>query len=181
MMPTIPCKSLILCLALTAAQGAAYAIDAVSLELAEGEKVQMLRLGLQSDWAQRWFQSNGSHMGGFWDLSLAQWRGTRYQNRPDQTQDITSIGLTPVLRFQQDDKKRWYAETGVGLHLLSDLYDNDRHRLSTRLQFGVGVGLGFVFNNRIDLGLRLQHFSNAGLKEPNDGIDFVALRARYSF
>ena len=181
MMPTIPCKSLTLCLALTAAHSAVHAIDAVSLELAEGEKVQMVRVGIQSDWERRWAQSNGTHLGGFWDLSLAQWRGTRYQNIPGATQDITSIGLTPVLRYQRDDKKRWYAEAGVGLHLLSDLYDNDRHRLSTRLQFGVGGGFGFVFNNDVDLGLRVQHFSNGGLKEPNDGIDFFSVRARYSF
>lgn len=174
-------KSLLACIALTAVHGAVQAIDSTSLELAVGEKVQMLRLGAQWDWESRWFQSNGSHIGGYWDLSLAQWRGTQYQNIPGETQHITSVGLTPVFRFQQDSKKGFYGEAGIGLHLLSDLYDNDNRHLSTRLQFGDHVGIGYVFDNKLDLGLKLQHFSNGGFKNPNDGVNFAAIRARYAF
>ena len=174
-------RHLLACLALTAAHGAAQALDATSLELAVGEKVKMVRFGAQWDLERRWFQSNGSHIGGYWDLSLAQWRGTQYQNIEGQTQNITSIGLTPVLRFQQDNKKGFYAEAGIGIHLLSELYDNDNNHLSTRFQFGDEVGVGYVFNNKLDIGIKLQHFSNGGVKEPNDGIDFTSIRVRYIF
>ncbi|WP_296500958.1 acyloxyacyl hydrolase [Rhodoferax sp.] len=174
-------RHLLTCLALTAAHGAAQALDAASLELAVGEKVQMVRVGAQWDWERRWFQSNGTHLGGYWDLSLAQWRGTHYQNIEGKTQDITSIGLTPVLRFQQDSKKGFYAEARIGIHLLSELYDNDNNHLSTSFQFGDEVGVGYVFNNKLDIGLKLQHFSNGGIKKPNDGIDFTSIRVRYIF
>lgn len=176
-----PWKSLIAGLALTAAHSAVLAIDAVSFEVATGDQVKMVRLGLQSDWEHRWFQSNGTHLGGFWDLSLAQWRGTQYQNIPGATQNITSIGLTPVFRFQQDSKKGLYAEAGIGIHLLSELYDNNNSHLSTSFQFGDEVGVGYVFNNKLDIGLKLQHFSNGGIKKPNDGVNFASIRARYSF
>jgi hypothetical protein len=29
--------------------------------------------------------------------------------------------------------------------------------------------------------LRFQHFSNAEIKKPNDGVDFISIRARYAF
>jgi lipid A 3-O-deacylase len=174
-------KCLIACIALTAAHGAVQAIDSTSLELAAGEKVEMVRFGVQWDWANRWFESNGSHIGGYWDLSQAQWRGTQYQNIPGKTQHITSVGLTPVFRFQQDSKKGFYSEAGIGIHLLSELYDNDDSRLSTHYQFGDHVGIGYVFNNKLDLGLKLQHFSNGGFKKPNDGVNFAVIRARYAF
>jgi lipid A 3-O-deacylase len=31
------------------------------------------------------------------------------------------------------------------------------------------------------LGLSLQHFSNAGIKEPNNGVNFTIARISYSF
>jgi lipid A 3-O-deacylase len=181
MMRFIHWRHLLACLALTAAHGAAQALDAASLELATADQVQMVRVGAQWNWERRWFQSNGTHLGGYWDLSLAQWRGTRYQNIEGKTQDITSIGLTPVLRFQQDSKTGFYAEAGIGIHLLSELYNNNNKHLSTNFQFGDEVGIGYVFNNKLDIGLKLQHFSNCGIKEPNDGIDFTSIRVRYIF
>ena len=174
-------KILIAGIALTAAHGAVQAIDSTYLQLAVGRRVQMVGLGAQWDWERRWFQSNGAHLGGYWDLSLAQWRGTQYRNIPGATQHITSVGLTPVFRLQHDRNKGFYAEAGIGIHLLSDLYDNNDSRLSTRLQFGDHGGIGYVFDNKLDIGLRLQHFSNAGVKEPNDGINFAVIRASYAF
>jgi hypothetical protein len=53
--------------------------------------------------------------------------------------------------------------------------------LSTHFQFGDHIGLGYVFSDAFELGLRLQHFSNGGYQEPNDGVNFVVLRARYRF
>ena len=174
-------KILMASITLTAAHGAAQAIDSTYFELAAGEKVQMVGVGAQWNWERRWFQSNGSHVGGHWDLSLAHWRGTARQNTPGEIQPITSVGITPVFRFQQDSQRGFYAEAGIGIHLLSELYDNNNKQLSTGLQFGDQIGIGFVFDNKLDIGLRLQHFSNGGIKEPNDGINFAVIRASYPF
>ena len=167
--------------ALMCVAGAAHAVDSISVEAGAGSKVEMVRVGLQWDWDSRWLQSNGSHIGGYWDVSLAQWRGTRYENVPGQHQNITSIGLTPVLRWQQDNKKGWYGEVGVGANLLSRLYNNNGNRLSTRFEFGDHVAVGYVFNNNWDLALKIHHYSNADIKKPNDGVDFAGLRAKYKF
>jgi lipid A 3-O-deacylase len=163
-----------------AAQGA-MAIDGASLDIGDGVDVSMVRLGIQSNWEKRWFESNGTHVSGYWDATLARWRGNAYRGIAGQRQNITDIGITPMFRLRADDGKGWYLEGGIGLHLLSELYDNDYRRLSTRYQFGDQLGVGYVFRNGWEGSLSVAHFSNGGIKKPNDGINFLLLRARKSF
>lgn len=161
---------------------AGVAADSASLEIGSGRKVQMVRVAAQSRWEKtRWFQSNGTHLGGYWDLSLAQWRGSAHQEIKGRHTYITEIGLTPVFRLQADDLKGWYAEGGIGIHLLSKLYDNNSDYLSTRFQFGDHIGGGYVFNNGWEAGLQLQHFSNGGIKRPNSGVNFLVFKVARAF
>src|SRR5450830_1082381 len=162
-------------------QAPSYAVDSASVEVGTGNNTQLLRLAAQWDWQNKWWQSNGTHIGGYWDLSLAQWHGTRYNDIDGQKQDFVDIGFTPVFRFQRDDKKGFYGEAGIGVHLFSELYNNAGKKLSTAFQFGDHIGAGYVFANGLDLGLKLQHFSNGGIKEPNGGQNFAVLRVAYHF
>lgn len=159
----------------------ALAMDSTSFEIGIGEHAQFVRLGLQSDWQSRWFQSNGSYVGAYTDFSLAQWRGMRFQGKNGARQTMTDVGLTPVLRFQSDSRLGLYAEAGIGAHLLSDLYDNNGRRFSTRFQFGDHLGLGYITQKHLVLSLQLQHFSNAGIKHPNPGELFVVLKMAHAF
>ncbi|MFC4929193.1 acyloxyacyl hydrolase [Massilia sp. GCM10023247] len=158
-------------------------IDSASFDYGSGAKVRMVRLALQSDWNPdwRWFASNGRHLSGYWDVSAAYWRGTAYRGVRGQRQHIGVIGFTPVFRYQSDDKLGWYVEGGIGANLLSELYDNYDNKLSTAFQFGDHVGIGYVTRNKWDLGLKFQHYSNASIKQPNSGVNFVIASARYSF
>lgn len=167
--------------ALLCAAPAAFAFDSISFEAGGGEDVKMVRLGMQWKWERQWWRSNGTHVGGYWDASIAQWRGDRFRNIPGATQNITAIGITPVFRFQKDSGKGLYAEAGIGLNLLSDLYDNSGRQLSTRFEFGDHIAVGYVFNNNLDLKLKIQHFSNGSIKKPNDGVNFAILSASYPF
>ncbi|HTN65525.1 MAG TPA: acyloxyacyl hydrolase [Burkholderiaceae bacterium] len=166
---------------LTAVHATSGAVDSMSAEWAHGNQTQVVRVGAQWNWSSRWWQSNGTHIGGYWDADLAQWRGTRFKNLPDTTQNITEIGFTPVFRFARDNGQGLYGELGIGVHYLSGIYNNNGKQLSTHFQFGDHIGVGYVFSNALDLELRLQHFSNGGYQEPNDGINFLVLRARYQF
>jgi lipid A 3-O-deacylase len=157
-----------------------HAIDSASLDLAEGNKTQVIRVSAQWDWSSRWWQSNGTHLSGYWDLGLGQWRATRFGNT-DSVRTLTDLGLTPVFRWERNDRRGWYGELGIGVHYLSGRYDNNGRQLSTHFQFGDHLGVGYVFGGGVDLGLRLQHFSNGGYREPNDGVNMAVLRARYRF
>ncbi|TSB44416.1 acyloxyacyl hydrolase, partial [Alkalicoccobacillus porphyridii] len=41
--------------------------------------------------------------------------------------------------------------------------------------------VGYVFSNKLDLGVRLQHYSNGGIKHPNGGVNLALVRAAYHF
>ena len=155
--------------------------DTASLEYGTTAKARMVRFGIQSQWDKKWFVSNGTHVSGYWDLSLAQWRGTAYRGIPGDNQHITNIGFTPVFRFQADDKRGWYAEGGIGLNLLTKRYNNDDNELSTHFQFGDHIGAGYVLANGWDVGMKIQHFSNGGYKKPNDGVNFLLLKVARAF
>ncbi len=156
-------------------------IDHASLELGSGPDVRIVRLAAQSDWKAHWLVGGGRAMSGYWDASIAQWRGTAYRDVAGAHQNITSIGLTPVFRYGSEGKTGWYAEAGIGAHVLSRVYNNAGRRLSTAFQFGDHVGAGYVFDNRWDLGIKLQHFSNGGIKEPNSGVNFVMVKLARPF
>lgn len=166
-------------LLLAATQVPAHAVDSFSLELGTGNKTDLARVGAQWKWENRWWQSNGTHIGGYWDLNLGQWRGDAFQGVAGSKQNITTLGITPVFRFQKDNLQGWYGELGIGANLLSGYYDNNRRRFSTRFQFGDHIGLGYVFANKLDVSFRFQHFSNASIKAPNPGVNFSVLRVSY--
>ena len=177
----IALKVTVAAITLIGVQSSSYAVDSTSVEIAGGQQVQMVRLAAQWDWKNTaWFQSNGTHLGGYWDLSVAQWNQKRYNNTND-SKSFTDIGFTPVFRYQADDKKGFYAEAGVGVHVFSSLYNNDGKKLATAFQFGDHLGAGYVFNNGVELGLKLQHFSNGGIKQPNGGVNFAVVKAAYRF
>lgn len=156
-------------------------IDSASFEYGAGNKVDMVRAGVQSDWDVRWLAANGRHLSGYWDATVSYWRGDAYRGVAGQRQHIGSIGFTPVFRYQRDDKLGWYLEAGIGANLLSQTYNNGDDRLSTAFQFGDHLGLGYVMRNKWELGLKYQHFSNGSIKRPNTGVDFVVFKASYRF
>jgi hypothetical protein len=156
-------------------------IDSVSVDVGAGENVQMIRLNATKDWDARWFQSNGTHLSGYWEASTGVWRENRYMNREGDEHKLWDIGFTPVFRFENDNKKGIYYEGGIGVHMLSKLYNNSDNRLSTHFQFGDHIAMGYVFDNKWEAAVKLQHFSNGGYKKPNSGVNFLELKVAYHF
>jgi lipid A 3-O-deacylase len=156
-------------------------VDSASFEFGAGSSVTQVRAGVQSDWNVRWLASDGRHLSGYWDATLSQWRGTAYRGVSGRHQNITSIGFTPVFRYQRDDKLGWYVEAGIGANLMSEVYNNGHDQLSTAFQFGDHIGVGYVMPNKWELGLKVQHFSNGGIKNPNRGVEFLMFKASYRF
>ena len=156
-------------------------IDSVYGEYAKGVKVQMVRAGVTSNWNKAWFVSNGTQLSGYWDASIGGWDGKSYRNVPGQHQKLWDLGFTPVFRFENTNKLGFYAEGGIGVHMLSKLYDNDDNRLSTHFQFGDHIGVGYIFNNKWEVAAKIQHFSNGGYKKPNSGVNYMNVKVAYHF
>jgi lipid A 3-O-deacylase len=174
-------KITVIGLALVCVSEACHAIDSTSVEFGTGNKTKIVRVGVQRDWNRRWTAYDRMHISGYWDLTLAYWRGSRYRGLLDSTQQIGDIGITPTFRLERENRTGPYAEAGLGVHFLSAHYDNNERKLSTNLQFATHLGIGYLFRNGIDFGLKIEHFSNGGIKTPNNGVNFAILRVAYPF
>jgi len=164
---------------LALASAPAKAVDGMALELGQGDGTDMGRVAIQWDWEKRLYQGNGWNVGGYWDLGLGYWHNN---GTPNRNNEITEIGLTPVLRLQRDNLEGFYGELGVGGHLQSHTTIGDK-TMSTAFQFGSHIGIGYRFGAKraYDLSYRFQHLSNASIKKPNDGINFNQVRLQYHF
>jgi hypothetical protein len=90
------------------------------------------------------------------------------------------LNLTPVWRGERS----WgYVEGGVGVYLLSKTINNDANHLPSSFQFGSHLGAGLRLGERGQgrVGVGLQHLSNAGLKQPNGGINLFLVSASFAF
>lgn len=127
----------------------------------------------------------------YWEAFGGQWRGP---DRNTQEKSYSQIGalITARLRFGNGSgndnglgggANPWFLDGGFGLAYMDGLYEKPGRVFSTRWNFLTRVGLGRSFGARgeHELSLNVQHLSNAGVKKPNPGEDFVQLRYGYRF
>jgi hypothetical protein len=162
------------------------AIDGMSVVYGHSDSsnvsVNMGRIGVQWDWNKKWVEMGNWHFGGYWESDFGYWDNNSIAKTHSS---IFDIGFTPVLRFQQTTRSAIspYLELGVGMHLLSATSLNEQRQFGTAFQFGDHVGVGVRFGNKgkYELGYRYQHFSNAGIKGPNQGVNYNEVRLQYHF
>jgi lipid A 3-O-deacylase len=123
---------------------------------------------------------------GGWHFSLTgeAHLGYWHTNEGAHHNDIYEVGVTPMLRFIKDSGSiRPYIEAGAGVRVLSHPTVTDGYTLSSAFQFTevAGVGAAFGSHQQYQAGFRFQHISNAGIKEPNPGINFSQLYLQYNF
>ena len=108
---------------------------------------------------------------GLTEVFLSQWRANG--------EAVTQAGLVPLVRLRLDQgRSPWFIEGGIGVSVMDSLYRNHGKQFSTRFNFvdvfGVGRSLGE--DRRKEVSLRLAHISNADIKRPNPGENFLQLR-----
>ena len=73
-----------------------------------------------------------------------------------------------------------YYEGGIGGYLLSKSINNDDTRVPTAFEFGSHLGIGLRIARDHTIGLGYQHLSNAGIKQPNGGINLLLVQYSYA-
>ena len=95
----------------------------------------------------------------------------------------TSCSISTLRRcfaFSRTDS-RVRTRKPASAHILTSTSIGNRN-LGTSYLFGSDVGVGYRFDRKgFEIGYRFQHISNAGIKEPNDGINFHQLRLQYHY
>jgi lipid A 3-O-deacylase len=150
--------------------------DGVALTGGNGNHVDVIGVAANWNFARG---ERAADQGGFDPRLVGQvsyWRGTQ---RPTEHGSLWDLSLMPVLRWTAPGSAapRFFAEAGVGVHLLTATRINNERIFSTAFQFGEQAGGGFSFGpeHRYEIGAYLQHVSNAGIKKPNDGLTYVGV------
>jgi len=140
-------------------------------------------LGAQWPW-QHWQYplGGGGVLGGHWDLSLGRWHAPLKNGRPSK--DTWVLAAAPVLRWRGAAESHWFMQAGLGLSLaMNRRYTTQRNRFSTRYNFASHIGAGRTFGTQRqhEMLLRVEHHSNASIKRPNPGENFLQLRYAWRF
>jgi lipid A 3-O-deacylase len=133
-----------------------------------GEETQAYRLGMKFDWDRSWLQSDVGRLTGYWDGAYTYWDG-------DKRSSTSSLSFSPVLVYEfSGETIKPYIEAGIGVAVFSNTQIED-NKLGSAFNFEDRIGFGLRFSGGHEIGIRATHYSNAGLKEPNDGIESYAL------
>ncbi len=151
------------------------------VQLGTVAETHSLVAGVTRDWDSKW-RLVPLLVGGYWEAALGRWRTTGLPGH--DTVWVTQFGITPVLRLRPGEgASPWFFEAGIGLNVLTPTYRRADKSFSTRLNFGdhLAVGRSLGAGGRHELALRIEHFSDGGVRRPNPGENFVQLRYAIRF
>ncbi|WP_304635475.1 acyloxyacyl hydrolase [Pseudoalteromonas sp.] len=86
------------------------------------------------------------------------------------------LAMSPVIQYPVFNVKGIpvSVEFGIGVSILDDTHFAGKN-VSTHYQFEDRLGLVADLGDNRSLALRYLHYSNAGFKSPNPGLDFISL------
>nr|WP_304622155.1 acyloxyacyl hydrolase [Pantoea sp. Tr-811] len=128
------------------------------------------RIGVGFDWDRKWMKSSTGHFTGYWDAGLTHWeKGKRASAR-------SAISFAPVFvyEFNTNMSITPFIEAGIGVSMFSGTKVGDR-TLGSSFNFEDRLGAGLKFKDESRVGVRVIHYSNAGIKQPNNGIESYSL------
>lgn len=151
-----------------------YESSSIGLRLGAGDHYQRAEVAWESPsfWTYRF--DGGSRLDLVGELGVAYWHADGSRS-PGNAWQFSAI---PFLRWTWSD--RYYIEAGIGATAFSRTTFADK-TISTAFQFGDHIGIGMHVTDNSRLSLRYSHFSNAGIKRPNPGLDILQLTYSYQY
>lgn len=159
----------------------AFTPSSAFTQLGSTHGARTFTIGVTWDLPYHWVFAGGN-LSSYVEASYSNWQ-IRSVERAGISQ-LSQIALVPVLRYRPDEgRSSWFLEGGLGLSATSSIYRTRDKAFSTILNFGTHLAVGRSFGERKkhEIALRIQHFSNAGIKHPNPGENFVQVRYAYNF
>lgn len=155
--------------------GQCYTANALDASLSvghTGQSAMVYRLALQSNWDQHWAESSVGHITGYWDTGFTHWQADHGENN-------NSLSFAPVFRYQFNggDYIKPFIDVGIGVSAFQHLEVEDQ-KFGTSFNFEDRIGAGLHFGNGQEVALRVIHYSNGGIREPNEGVEAYSLDYR---
>jgi lipid A 3-O-deacylase len=156
--------------------------DAVRVSVGYGEGANLYGIAVQLDRRQplhryaRWTLT--SHV----DFGVSEFQGHRSSSRYNTTR---ALAVVPKLRWERTATAGLtpFVEFGLGLGGFTETTVAGVRHLGGDFEFTelVRTGLRFGGRRQYEVALTGQHFSNAGLNHPNDGITYAGLSLAWYF
>lgn len=154
-----------------------WALDGVSMTggsslNADSSNADFFQVAVRDSFNGRWLESSTGALTTYWEASLSRWN-------PDSRENwVGALGLAARYEFNAEGAGAPYVEYGLGGAYLSDLDVAQNRRLGSNFQFAHRFEVGYRFGSarENELGVGYWHYSNAGIKHPNPGMDFVSVR-----
>lgn len=177
------CIAACLALLLSPAEAADWTPDAVTVKAGAGDShAEMVGAGLRWDW-DFWRMRRKSELTAHTELMLNEWRAERPDRSGDQR--YTQVVVLPSLRMRLDrGASPFFLEFGIGLSWMDKKFATPDREFSTQWNFYDVLGAGYTIggpSGKHEIDLRLVHFSNAGIRSPNPGLNFLQLRYSKEF
>ncbi|MGJ7548597.1 acyloxyacyl hydrolase [Pseudomonas alloputida] len=126
------------------------------------------RIGMSFDWDKKWLESDTGYVTGYWDAGYTYWEG-------GDASGAHSLSFSPVFTYEFSGFSYTpYIEAGIGVAVFSKTEVGDQ-RMGSAFNFEDRIGFGLKLPGEQKVGLRAIHYSNAGIKQPNDGIESYSL------
>ena len=175
-MPTLPKKQLVM-LVLCCAANSAWALDGISISgganlNTSSTELDFFELSTRDSFDAHWFDTSTGALSAYWDAGIARWSLQGHENW------VGRLGLAARYEFKSESTWAPYIEYGVGGAYVPHMQVTNTRYFSTHFQFANRVEIGYRFGSQHEneLGLQFLHYSNANIKKPNPGADFINLR-----
>ncbi|WP_430444838.1 MAG: acyloxyacyl hydrolase [Pseudomonas piscis] len=151
---------------------ASFGVNATELSGAIGATSQgglTARVGMGFGWDKSWFESNTGRLTGYWDAGYTYWEAG------DASGGAHSLSFAPVFVYEfGSGNVKPFVEAGIGVAVFSGTSAGDQE-FGSAFNFEDRIGAGLKIGETQKVGIRAIHYSNAGIKQPNDGIESYSL------
>ncbi|AMA46287.1 acyloxyacyl hydrolase [Pseudomonas monteilii] len=150
----------------------AFSVSAAEISGAVGATSQgglTARVGMGFGWDKSWFETDTGRLTGYWDAGYTYWEAG------DASGGAHSLSFAPVFVYEfGSGNVKPFIEAGIGVAVFSGTSAGDQD-FGSAFNFEDRIGAGLKIGETQRVGLRAIHYSNAGIKQPNDGIESFSL------
>jgi lipid A 3-O-deacylase len=159
----------------TSAQSAAsLAPDRYFIQYSGGEGNRAQTIGLEWDWAHSRRRSAPTDRIIYWELGVGRWE-TEFPAGA-RSRSVTQFTVAAGVRIDLA-KLPIYVDGGIGPSWITPLFHGHNKTFSTKFNFRSHLSLGYELpGNAREVSVRVEHFSNAGIRHPNPGVNFWSIR-----
>lgn len=154
-------------LLIVAALAAAFSAQAADFSLNAGSYKGVTRQGVAIETAPVYVN------GGFSVVPMFEIANLRYQQ-----DNVVQLSAVPMLRYNFGNGL--FTEGGIGASGISRTTLGDKS-FGSGFQFSSNLGVGYHFTDTVSVTYRISHFSNAGIKHPNDGLTMQSVVLGFKF